>query len=510
MTSNIASTANTTDANDATTAAATVFKCRLNAAFQRPILQTLQQRLQETPRRMIVVAGPRQIGKSTLVSQALDGKFASFIATDQPDDGRSFEDASESPFGEGFADPFGNLSDPFAPGDENTPLTPNPIAAKELRARSSATTRQASAPNDGQWLIDHWQKAREIARNVPAGQFHILAIDEIQKIPRWSEIVKGLWDQDRRNNLPLHIILLGSSPWLIQKGLTESLAGRYEPIFMSHWSYPEMREAFGFTLDQYIYFGGYPEPATTLADEDRWKRYVLTTLIQATIEQDILQMTRIEKPTILKRLFELGCGTYSGQILALHKIAQDIDGAAHLMTLRHYLDLLSQAKLLTGLQKFAREDVRRRASPPKFNTHNTALVCAQLTTTLTHARQDPELWGHLVESAVGAHLINDLPMNCGLYYWREEPHEVDFLLVAGRKIVAIEVKSSPRFKKPKGLEIFKAKFERNYSIRTLLIGPDLPETSEGQSLTTSLENFLSQPVQHWINGSGTAGPDQTT
>lgn len=451
-------------------ATSNIFSYRANTAYRRPALQTLQARLQERPRRMIVVAGPRQIGKSTLVAQALDGRLASFVATDAA--------SAQSP------DPLS--LDSYAMGSAGTAAVATP----------TITTRASFG--DAQWLVRCWNHARAVASSLPEGQLHTLAIDEIQKIPRWSEVVKGLWDQDRRDDLPLHIILLGSSPWLLQKGLTESLAGRYEPIFMSHWSYREMREAFGMTLDQFIYFGGYPEPATTRHDEGRFKHYVLNALINATIDQDLLQMTRVEKPAVLKRLFELGCGTYSGQIMAFHKIVADLGQGAHIVTLRHYLELLSQAKMLTGLQKFAGQDIRRRSSPPKFNTHNTALICAQLTTTFEQAKNDPELWGHLVESAVGAHLINGLPMNCGLYYWRAEPFEVDFVLVAGRKVVAIEVKSTPTFKKPKGLEAFKAEFENNYFIKTLLVGPGLPTVTNGTEASVSLEEFLLRPVEHWI------------
>lgn len=466
---------------------ANIFSYRANSAFRRPVLQTLQARLQEVPRRMIVVAGPRQIGKSTLVAQALDGRLANFVATDAVDSA-------------GSANPDPLALDPLVMGSAGT-------AAAAVATMTSygtnhgtnyATNTAPAGVGDAQWLMHCWNQARAVARSLPHGQRHTLAIDEIQKVPKWSEVVKGLWDQDRRDDLPLHIILLGSSPWLLQKGLTESLAGRYEPIFMSHWSYGEMREAFDMTLDQYIYFGGYPEPATTRHDESRFKRYVLSALINATIDQDLLQMTRVEKPAVLKRLFELGCGTYSGQIMAFHKIVEDMGEGAHIVTLRHYLDLLSQAKMLTGLQKFAGQDIRRRASPPKFNTHNTALICAQLTTTFKQAKNDPELWGHLVESAVGAHLINELPINCGLYYWRAEPFEVDFVLVAGRKVVAIEVKSSAKFKKPKGLEAFKSKFENNYAIKTLLIGPGLPTVTTGTENSASLEEFLLRPIEDWI------------
>jgi len=317
------------------------------------------------------------------------------------------------------------------------------------------------------------------------GERYVLAIDEIQKIPRWSEVVKGLWDADRAENLPLHIILLGSSPWLMQKGLTESLAGRYEPIRMAHWSYEEMQAAFDFSLDEYIYFGGYPGSAGLIKEETRWRHYVRTALIQPNIEKDILQMTRVDKPALLKALFELGCGAYSGQIIAYDKLRGQLADAGNTTTLAHYLELLSQAGLLSGLSKFAIQAFRKRASSPKLNAHNTALISALAGYSFAEAIGDRSYWGRLVESTVGAHLINTASEDCKVLYWRESPHEVDFVLTNGRKVVAIEVKSGAKFATPKGLEVFADKFKE---ARTMIVG-------EGG---VPLAEFLSYPAEHWL------------
>ena len=414
-------------------------------SYSRAQLEFLQARLNEPPKFMIVVAGPRQIGKSTLVRQALAGRPSSFEATDQP--------ASPQP-------------DPFS---EDV----------------SYIQTEPGAKANAKWLIDHWTQARAKVRSLPSGQCHTLAIDEIQKIPRWSEVVKGLWDADRAQQLPLHIVLLGSSPWLMQKGLTESLAGRYEPLRMSHWTYGEMQDAFDFSLDEYIYFGGYPGAASLIHDETRWRQYVRDSLIKPNIESDILQMTRVEKPALLKNLFELGCGAYSGQLVALTKLLGQLQDAGNTVTLAHYLDLLSQAGLLTGLQKYAGQELRKRASPPKFNAHNTALISAQAQYTFKQARNDRSYWGRLVESAVGTHLINNKPENTTLHYWRESPNEVDFVLAAGDQLLAIEVKSGDDYAPPRGLQVFEEKFK---NVKPLVIGTN----------AVPLAEFLSQPVVHWL------------
>lgn len=396
---------------------------------------------------MIVVAGPRQIGKTTLVKRALSTHPSTFVAVDQP---------------------LPEAIDPFS----------------EQAYGSVAQSLPGSSPT-AEWLIREWTQARTKARTQAEGKCYVLAIDEIQKVPRWSEVVKGLWDADRAENLPLHVILLGSSPWLMQKGLTESLAGRYEPIRMAHWSYGEMQAAFDFSLDEYIYFGGYPGSASLIRDESRWRQYVRSALIHPNIEKDILQMTRVDKPALLKTLFELGCGAYSGQIISYTKLQGQLQDAGNTVTLAHYLELLSQAGLLTGLSKYAGQKHRQRASSPKLNAHNTALISALAGYSFADAGNDRSYWGRLVESTVGAHLINTAFDNCEVQYWRESPDEVDFVLTNGRKLVAIEVKSSAKYAAPKGLGVFAGKFKE---ARQLIVG-------EGG---ISLPEFLSQPASHWL------------
>lgn len=394
---------------------------------------------------MIVVAGPRQIGKATLVRQAIANRSAVFVAADQP-----------------------------------IPDLPNPYSATV-----ATTISTIAATPTAEWLVRQWTQARALARALPDDEYYVLVMDEIQKIPRWSEVVKGLWDADRAENLPLHVVLLGSSPWLMQKGLTESLAGRYELIRMTHWSYSEMQSAFDFSLDEYIYFGGYPGSATLIREERRWRDYVRGSLIKPIIDTDIFQTVRVDKPILLKALFELGCGSYSGQIISYTKLQGQLQDAGNTVTLAHYLDLLSQAGLLTGLPKYAGQKHRQRASSPKLNALNTALISAQAPYTFTEARNDRSYWGRLVESAVGAHLINTADGDCEVQYWRESPDEVDFVLSNGRKLVAIEVKSGTSYATPKGLTVFTEKFK---AARPLIVG-------EGG---VSLAEFLSYPTAHWL------------
>jgi hypothetical protein len=313
----------------------------------------------------------------------------------------------------------------------------------------------------------------------------VLAIDEVQKVPHWSEAVKRLWDEDTRDRLPLRVVLLGSAPLLVQRGLSESLAGRFEILHVPHWSLAEMGAAFGFSLDQFLYFGGYPGAAPLAGDPQRWRRYLLDSLVETTIARDVLLLTRVDKPALLRRLFELGC-RYSGQVLSYTKMLGQLHDAGNTTTLAHYLDLLAGAGMLTGLSKYSGAIVRSRGSSPKLQVFNTALLTAQAGLTPAEARADTEFWGRLTESAVGAHLANAAACGlCDLFYWREGNREVDFVLRSGRVVVGIEVKSGRAPVTLPGLASFGEAFRPR---RTLLVGGDgIP-----------VKEFLSRPVTDWL------------
>ena len=425
--------------------------------YQRPQEELLKSRLSESVHFINLLAGPRQVGKTTiirdLISQILTQGY--YVSVDEE------------------------------------PAKANDIYSLEI-IPSTVTPLQKK---DAAWLQFQWQEARNrtaqwlklrqnIDKNKQIASF-IFAIDEVQKIEEWSDIVKGLWDADRANGVPMHVVLLGSAPLLMQKGLSESLAGRYEVIAISHWGFTEMQQAFGFSLEQYIYFGGYPGSAWLIKDETRWRRYVRESLIQPNIEKDILQMVRIKNPMLLKQLFELGCH-YSGQELSLTKMIDAMNEAKHTETLSDYLHLLAEAKLLTGLHKYAAQEVRKRNSAPKLHVFNTALMSAIQDYSFAEAQADRSYWGRLVESCVGAHLLNTSDEDTKLYYWREGNQEVDFILAKGRKLAAIEVKSSPNPVLSKGLDVFGQK----YSLaRKILVGNG----------GVALAEFLSQPAEYWLD-----------
>lgn len=391
--------------------------------FTRAYAQTLEARLREPLRFIQVVAGPRQVGKTTLVRAVLEplGPKARFASADEP------------------------------------------------------------ALKSTEWIAQQWEVARAIAKDGPA----VLALDEIQKVTGWSEAVKRLWDEDRAAGRSLQLVLLGSAPLALRKGLTESLAGRFEVLHLPHWTFSEMRAAFGWDLERFLYFGAYPGAAPLVDDPPRWVRYIKDALIETTIARDVLLLTRVDKPALLRRLFDLAC-RYSGQILSYQKMTGQLKDAGNTTTLAHYLDLLAAAGMVTGFQKFSGSAVRQRGSSPKLQVLNTALLSAQADIGPADVLADATLRGRLVESAVGAHLANAQATGlCEVFYWRERNREVDFVVRTGRRVTAVEVKSGRVTETQPGMTAFREAYP---AARPLLVGGD----------GVPLDEFLGGDVERWV------------
>lgn len=300
--------------------------------------------------------------------------------------------------------------------------------------------------------------------------------------------MKRLWDEDTGRNRSLQVVLLGSALLLLlllQNGLSESLAGRCELVYLPHWSFAEMRAAFRCGLDRFLFYGGYPGSAPLVRDPERWSRYIRDSLIETSIARDVLLLSRIHKPALLRRLFELGC-SHSGQILSYNKMLGQLQDAGNTTTLAHYLELLDAAGMVGGLAKFAAAELQTRASSPKLQVHNHALLSALDGRPFAEVKKEPETWGRIVESAVGAHLLNAAAAGeVRLFYWRDGDLEVDFVIQRGPRTVAIEVKSGRRRASIAGMAAFA---KRHPVHRTLLVGGDgIP-----------LAQFLLQPASHWL------------
>jgi predicted AAA+ superfamily ATPase len=368
--------------------------------FKKHEYGVLLERMQEPSRRIQVVAGPRQVGKTTMVRQTLDtlessGRAVLYATADLP------------------------------------------------------------APGGSGWIEERWHAARLLAGESRG----VLALDEVQKIGYWSETVKRLWDEERNRSFPLSVVLLGSSALLIQTGLSESLAGRFELISMGHWSFLEMREAFGMHLDQYLLYGGYPGGADLVDNYPRWRSYILDSLIETSISRDILMMVRVDKPVLLRKLFMLAC-EYPCRIVSYTKMLGQLQDTGNTTTLAHYLELLQGAGLVAGLQKYSGSAIRKRGSSPKLLPLNNALISAVDGYGPERLTDDPCYRGRLAEAAIGSHLYRETASagDCELTYWNAGMYEVDYVLAAHDRVLAIEVYSGEGSHTRRGLERFRRKF----------------------------------------------------
>ena len=425
--------------------------------FERShVAELVRELTEETGHPLILaVTGPRQSGKTTLVRQALrkvrrlglDGRY---IAVDEP--------------------------------DRTPPLDPT---------RTDATVALPRPP-DRTWLIGTWLQARDAADRRSGGS--VLVLDEIQGIEDWSVTVKGLWDRDRQDGCPLRVVILGSAPWRLLTGMGESLVGRFMSFPVRHWSLQEMAEAFDISLDEYLFFGGYPAAMRCAPDLLRWRRYVAHSILAPVFGRDILKLTRVDRPSLMRQLVDLA-PQYSGQIVQYQRLVGRLRCGGNPTTLAHYLDLLSDAGIMTHLPHYSGSALSMSTSNPKLLVLNTALMTARSGYSFEEARGDRTFWGRIIETAVGAHLHNTLETSMHLAYWRDDPYEVDFVLFQGPHVLGIEVKSGRWRGSLPGLTAFKKRFP---NAETLLVGG----RSGTRTNQVPLNEFLAQPASHWLRRKG--------
>lgn len=372
-------------------------------------LSSLFGRLEKGPNLIQVIIGPRQVGKTTAIQQYFENsKWLSIYQT---------------------ADLF--------------------------------------SPPSIMWVEDQWNNARKSAKINGSA---ILILDEVQKIPRWSEALKKLHDEDIRRGVNLRVIILGSSALMVQKGLKESLAGRFEIIPFTHWTYEECSQAFDLSLDEYIFFGGYPGAISVYqesnGDEIRWQRYVRDALIETVIGKDILLLTPVDKPALFRQVFHLACA-YPAQILPFTKMLGQLNDAGNTTTIASYIQIMQAAGMIVPLQKYSGSKIRERASSPKLLLLNNALINASMARGYNDAKNNSVLWGQLVENAVGSHLYNQLVhFGCEVFYWREGQDEIDYVVRKGETLVGLEVKSG-RQKQGRGFHAFKNRYK---NARAIVVG----------------------------------------
>ncbi len=341
----------------------------------------LAKRLAEpAPGRIQLLAGPRQVGKTTLLLEVAErfGKQSVYAAADAPE-----------------------------------------AALPGFWERIVARTEETAA-------------ARGRA---------ILLLDEAHLLHGWGARLKGVWDRFKRRKTPVHIVASGSSALHLAVGSRESLAGRYERLTLTHWSARSIAEVYGVpteeAADLVVRMGSYPGAFPLRKDVARWSAYVRDAILEPAIGRDILALAAVRRPALLRQVFGVAASS-PAQIVSLQKLQGQLQDAGALETLAHYLALLDEAFLVASLPKYSTNVARRRASPPKLVPLNNALVAVVDPEGIADSKSDPKRFGVWVENACLAHAWNS---GQRVAYWREEPLEVDGVLEGSWGKWAIEVKT---------------------------------------------------------------------
>jgi predicted AAA+ superfamily ATPase len=367
--------------------------------FDRAIVGVLKQAILKTPEVIHAVVGPRQVGKTTAVRKvcAVLGWKTHWAAADSP----------------------------FPPGAE--------------------------------WIESHWAVVSALAASQEGPV--LLVLDEIQKVRGWSEVLKRLWDEAVAHESPIRVVILGSSALLVQSGLSESLSGRFYLHRCMHWDWEECRQAFGWSLRDWLYFGGYPGGARFAEDESVWRQYISDSMIETVLTRDVMQLAPVTKPVLMRHLFGLAA-QYPAQMLSYTKMVGQLQDAGNTTTLAHYLKLLQASFLLSGLELYSAGQLRQRGSSPKLVFWNNALIHAQSGLTREMTENDPAWQGRIVENAVGVHLLNHLiGAEWTVCYWRSGNLEMDYVIQNGQRVYGIEVKSG-KAGKCSGCDAFRARYPK--------------------------------------------------
>jgi uncharacterized protein len=343
--------------------------------------EALTKRLAEpAPGRIQLLAGPRQVGKTTLLLEIADrlGRQAVYSAADAP---------------------------------------------------------EAALPGFWERLLARVEEVATAERRA------VMLLDEAHLLHDWAARLKGLWDRFRRKQTPIHIVATGSSALHLAAGSRESLAGRFERLTLTHWSAGSIAQVFEIgpaqAAELFVRMGSYPGAFPLRGDVPRWSAYVRDAILEPAIGRDILALAAVRRPALLRQVFGVAAAS-PAQIVSLQKLQGQLQDAGALETIAHYLGLLEEAFLVAALPKFSARAARRRSAPPKLVTLNNALVAVMDPKGIVDADSDPRRFGAWLENACLAHAWNSGQQ---VSYWREEPLEVDGVIEGSWGRWAVEVKS---------------------------------------------------------------------
>lgn len=295
---------------------------------------------------------------------------------------------------------------------------------------------------DPTWILEKWGEATELGIGI--------VIDEVQKIPRWSEMIKVCWDGQKLKKNKIKCILLGSSSMSLQQGLSESLTGRFELISAYHWSYEDSKNITKMSFNEYLLYGGYPGSYSFRKDSERWQQYMRSSIVETVISKDILMQAQVKSPGLFRQCFYL-LTSLPGQVVSYNKLLGQLQDKGNIDLVKYYMDLFEGAYLIRQLHKYSKNEIRKRLSSPKI-----LVLAPSLCTFHRLDNLNPESLGRVFESLVGSQLVKHFEQ---LFYWADGDYEVDFVIEFRGITVAIEVKSD-RHRKSKSLEVFLKKYPK--------------------------------------------------
>ncbi len=312
----------------------------------------------------------------------------------------------------------------------------------ELAERHGKVAIYAAADGPEAALPGFWERLWSRAEGTASTEGRALVLlDEAHVLHDWAGHLKREWDRLRRGKLPVQVVATGSSALRLAHGSRESLAGRFERITLTHWSASSLAEVFGVPPTEackiLVEMGSYPGAFEFRKDSPRWSAYVRDAILEPAVGRDILALAAVRKPALLRQVFGVAASAPT-QILSLQKIQGQLQDRGALETIAHYLALLEEAFLVATLQKHSTRPARQRSAPPKVVPLNNALLAVMDPRGIPDRTREPERWGVWVENACLAHAWN---AGQRVNYWREEPLEVDGVLEGGWGAWAIEVKT---------------------------------------------------------------------
>ncbi|MBI2603895.1 MAG: ATP-binding protein [Deltaproteobacteria bacterium] len=317
------------------------------------------------------------------------------------------------------------------------------VALLGPRQSGKTTLVQSTFPNHKFLSLDN-EVTQAFALEDPEGFLltneneHGLILDEFQYAPKLTTYIKLDADKKKR---PGYFILTGSQNFLVNKAITESLAGRVGILNLLPLSNKEILEnkLASESISEVIFNGGYPRIyAEKILPTEFYPSYILSY-----IQRDVGQLINPKNMTIFHRFVQL-CAGRIGQLCNVSALAAETGISAP--TAKEWLSILEASYILFFLEPHFQNFNKRLVKTPKLYFFDTGLACSLLRIDSPGALSNSHFQGSLFESLIIADFYKQY-CNQGsrpsIYFWRDNggAHEIDCILDHGTKSYPVEIKA---------------------------------------------------------------------